>query len=397
VDYRKRVMTEALVTPRLITWARERRRLPLNEAAEKLSVTADKLQNWEHGIKVPTFKQAISIAEKLYIPFGYLFLPTPPEEKLPLPDFRTVAGAPEYPPSPDFLDVLSDTLRKQQWYREYQESIEAERLEFIGRFTQEAEHKQIANDIRNTLQIDDSMREESHSWEQFLQEFIRRSERIGVLVLRSGIVGNNTHRPLDVEEFRGFVISDTLAPLIFINGKDAKTAQIFTLAHELAHLWMGQTGISNPDYLNQLSAPQNIIERVANQVAAETLLPADEFLYFWDARKEKQDNIEALAQRYRISRFVILRRAFDNDKLSEAEYYEYYQSLVAEHRKSSGVSGGSFYRNLLTRNSSTLTTTLLVACAEGRVSQKEAASLLNVKIKSIPSIQREILGGAANA
>lgn len=390
-------MTEALVTPRLITWARERRRLPLEEAAEKLSVTADKLQNWEHGIKVPTFKQAISIAEKLYIPFGYLFLPTPPEEKLPLADFRTVAGAPEKPPSPDFLDVLSDTLRKQQWYREYQESIEAARLEFIGRFKEEAEHRQIANDIRNTLQIDDSMREESHSWEQFLQEFIRRSERIGVLVLRSGIVGNNTHRPLDVEEFRGFVISDTLAPLIFINGKDAKTAQIFTLAHELAHLWMGQTGISNPDYLNQLSAPQNIAERVANQVAAETLLPADEFLYFWDDRKEKQDNIEALAQRYRISRFVVLRRAFDNDKLSEAEYYEYYQSLVAEHRKGSGVSGGSFYRNLLTRNSSTLTTTLLVACAEGRVSLKEAASLLNVKIKSIPSIQREILGGAANA
>lgn len=390
-------MTEALVTPRLITWARERRRLPLEEAAEKLSVTGDKLQNWEHGIKCPTFKQAISIAEKLYIPFGYLFLPTPPEEKLPLPDFRTVAGAPEYPPSPDFLDVLSDTLRKQQWYREYQQSIEAERREFIGRFTQEAEHKQIANDIRNTLQIDDSMREESHSWEQFLREFIRRSERIGVLVLRSGIVGNNTHRPLDVEEFRGFVISDTLAPLIFINGKDAKTAQIFTLAHELAHLWMGQTGISNPDYLNQLSAPQNIIERVANQVAAETLLPADEFLCFWDTRKEKQANIEALAQRYRISRFVVLRRAFDNDKLSEAEYYEYYQSLIAEHRKSSGVSGGSFYRNLLTRNSSTLTTTLLVACAEGRVSQKEAASLLNVKIKSMPSIQREILGGAANA
>ena len=114
-------MVEALVTPKLLQWARERRRLALEEAAEKINVKPEKLQKWEHGDDSPTFKQAKSLAEKLYVPFGYLFLNDPPEENLPLPDFRTVAGAPEYPPSPDFLDVLSDTLRKQQWYREYQE------------------------------------------------------------------------------------------------------------------------------------------------------------------------------------------------------------------------------------------------------------------------------------
>jgi Zn-dependent peptidase ImmA (M78 family) len=295
------------------------------------------------------------------------------------------------------LDVLSDILRKQQWYREYLESIDAKHLEFIGRFAQNSDPIKIANDIRNTLQINGKMREESHNWEQFLQEFIQRSEKIGILVFRNGIVGNNTHRPLNVEEFRGFVISDLLAPVIFINGKDAKTAQIFTLAHELAHLWMGQTGISNPDYFNKLSAPQNIIERVANQAAAEILVPADEFLHFWDAGKEAQDNIEVLAQRYRVSQFVVLRRAFDNGKISEAEYYEYYQRLVAEHHTISGISGGNFFRSLLARNSHTLTTTLLVACAEGSISRKETASLLNVKIKSLPSIQREIIGVAANA
>ena len=390
-------MAEALVTPRLLQWARERRRLPLEEVAGKLSVKPDKLQKWERGDDSPTFIQAKSFAEKLYVPFGYLFLNNPPEENLPLPDFRTVAGAQEYPPSPDFLDVLRDTLRKQQWYREYQEEIAAERLEFVGRFTQDADPKIIAIDIRNSLEIDENMREESRNWEQFLQEFIRRAENIGVLVLRSGIVGNNTHRPLDVEEFRGFVISDTLAPVIFINGKDAKTAQIFTLAHELAHLWMGQTGVSNPDYFNQLADPQNNNERKANQIAAETLLPTEELLDLWNNRLEKRDNIDALARIYRISQFVVLRRAFDNEKISEAEYFEYYHNLIYEHHRSTGASGGNFYRSLLARNSSTLTTTLLVACAEGRVSQKEAASLLNVKVKSIPSIQREILMGSADA
>jgi Zn-dependent peptidase ImmA (M78 family) len=241
------------------------------------------------------------------------------------------------------------------------------------------------------------MRKESHNWEQFLQIFIRRTEKTGVLVLRNGIVGNNTHRPLDVDEFRGFVISDNLAPMIFINGKDAKTAQIFTLAHELAHLWMGQSGVSNPDYLNNLSIPQNQNERVANQIAAEVLLPAQELIDSWDIRKEAQDNVQSIALRYRISKFVVLRRAFDNGKLNDTQYFDLYRELISENNMVSGASGGNFFGSLLARNSHTLTLTLLVAFAEGRVSQKEAASLLNVKIKSIPSIKREILGGTADA
>ncbi len=391
-------MTEALVTPQLLQWARERRGLPLVVAAEKLTIKPDKLEEWEQGNGRPTFRQAKSLAKKFYIPFGYLFLSSPPEERLPLPDFRTVAGAKEYPPSPDFLDVLNDVLRKQQWYREYQEGLGAKELQFIGRFTAEDNHQLIATDIRNTLGINENMREESHSWEQFLKEFINRAESNGILVLRSGIVGNNTHRALNVEEFRGFEISDNLAPVIFINGKDAKAAQIFTLAHELAHLWIGKSGISNPNYFNKLSHQQNSIEIVCNKVAAETVLPKEEFLSYWEDRNELKDNLELLAKKYRISAFVVLRRAYDNNKLNETDYYEFYQRLIAEHKRSKGTTGGDFYRSLLARNSSTLTTTLLVAAAEGRVSQKDAARLLNVKAKSLPVIQREILFmGSANA
>lgn len=391
-------MTEALVTPQLLQWARERRRLPLGVAAEKLNIKPDKLERWEKGNGRPTFRQAKRLANKFYIPFGYLFLSSPPEERLPLTDFRTVAGAKEYPPSPDFLDVLNDVLRKQQWYREYQESLGAKELQFIGRFPAEDNHQLIATDIRNTLGINENMREESHNWEQFLKEFINRAESNGILVLRSGIVGNNTHRALNVEEFRGFEISDNLAPVIFINGKDAKAAQIFTLAHELAHLWIGKSGISNPNYFNKLSHQQNPIERVCNKVAAETLLPKEEFLSYWEDRNELKDNLELLAKKYRVSEFVVLRRAYDNNKLNETDYYEFYQRLIAEHKRSKGTGGGDFYRSLLARNSSTLTTTLLVAAAEGRISQKDAARLLNVKAKSLPVIQREILFmGSANA
>ncbi len=228
-------MTEALITPQLIEWARERCGLDKDTVAGKLKIKPDKLEAWERGKEHPTFRQAQSLAHKLHVPFGYLFLSKPLVEKLPLPDLRTVVGTPPRLPSPDFSDLLNDVLRKQQWYREYQEREGARPVQFIDRFDLSSSPGIIATDIRRILDISDKVREKSKNWEQFLWEFIRRAENAGVLVLRSGIVGNNTLRKLNVEEFRGFAISDELAPVVFINAQDAKAAQIFTLAHELAH------------------------------------------------------------------------------------------------------------------------------------------------------------------
>lgn len=384
-------MTEALVTSQVIEWARERSYLDIDTVAEKLKIKPDKLDAWEKGDERPTFRQAQSLAQKLHIPFGYLFLPEPPVEKLPLPDLRTVTGMPSRPPSPDFFDLLNDILRKQQWYKEYQEREGARPVPFIGRFTLSNSPEIIATDIRETLDINDKMREESENWEQFLREFIRRAENTGVLVLRSGIVGNNTYRKLDVEEFRGFAISDELAPVIFINEQDAKAAQIFTLAHELVHLWIGESGISNPDYRKRPSQQQNIIDRFCDQVAAETLLPKEDFLSRWDDNNTLKENLQTLATRYRVSEFVVLRRAYENEKLTADDYHSQYKELLAAHKRVKGKGGGDFYRNLLARNSSKLTITLLVASAEGRVSQREAARLLNIKVKTLPVVRNEIM------
>ncbi len=391
--------TKALVTPQLIQWARERHHLAIVTAAKKLTIKPDKLEAWEKGNERPTFRQAQILAQKLHIPFGYLFLSVPPVEKLPLPDLRTVAGAPPYPPSPDFSDLLNDVLRKQQWYREYQESEGAQPVPFVGRFTLSNNPETIAIDIRDTLGINDKMRQESENWELFLRDFIRRADSAGVLVLRSSIVGNNTSRPLNVEEFRGFAISDDLAPVIFINGQDAKAAQIFTLAHELAHLWIGESGISNPDYKKRSSQQQHLIDRFCDQVAAETLVPKQDFLSRWQDNKTLNDNLQALAAQYRVSSFVVLRRAYENGKLTTEDYDAHYQELLANPKRIKGTKGGgNFYLSLLARNSNTLTITLLVATAEGRVSQRDTARLLNVKIKTLPAIQNELVKrGYANA
>lgn len=387
-------MTEAFITPALIAWARERSHETVESAARKVKTEPDKLAAWESGRERPSLRQAQDLARKLRIPFGYLYLSHPPEEKLPLPDLRTVAGAPPLKPSPDFLDVLYDVLRKQQWYREYLEGENTPPVPFIGKFKLGDDPKTIAADVRETLGINDDLRQKSQIWGLSLMEFVRKAECARVLVLRSSIVGNNTKRHLDVEEFRGFAISDALAPLVFINSSDAKAAQIFTLAHELAHLWIGQSGISNPDYAQRSSQQQNTIDRQCDSIAAEILVPEDDFALRWNDFNTLADNLGTLAAHYRVSAFVVLRRAYELGKVQTDEYRDQYKELLRKHRREgdAGGGGGNFYLTLLSRNSNTFTTVLMTAAAEGRVPPREAANLLNVRIATLRGIENYFLG-----
>ena len=231
--------TEAFITPDVLRWALDRRGLPDEEVARRVSVKPERLREWKGGSRRPTLRQAQTLAQKLSIPLGYLFLSERPTEEFPLPDLRTVGDAPPGTPSPELVAVVYDALNKQQWYREYLESQGEEPIEFVGSRSVNDDPDDVAEDIRSRLGVNDAMRQDAATWEQFLTNFVRAAEAAGILVLRSGIVEANTQRPLDVEEFRGFAISDEFAPLVFINGKDAKAAQIFTLAHEIAHLWLG--------------------------------------------------------------------------------------------------------------------------------------------------------------
>jgi len=201
-----------------------------------LHVAVEKLEAWEQGRERPTLRKAQDLARKFKIPFGYLYLSEPPEETLPIPDLRTKSGSPPRKPSPDFLDVAYDALRKQDWYRDYLKNEQAERVPFVGRFTRSSPTLAIAEDIRHTLHLDHAFRHSVIGRDDFFNQLTRRAERAGVVVLRTGIVGSNTTRPLDPAEFQGFAISDPMAPLVFVNTRDFKAAQVFTFVHELTHI-----------------------------------------------------------------------------------------------------------------------------------------------------------------
>ncbi len=385
-------MVEAFITPRMLIWARERLHYSSPaEAAEKLGVPDEKLGAWETGRSRPTFRQAEDLAKKLRIPLGYLYLSAPPNERLPLPDLRTVADVPPGQPSPDFLEVLYDALRKQEWYHEQLEAEGVSPLPFVGRFRPTDEPRAIAIDIRNTLGIDQAMRRQSVDWEGFLTTLIRKTENIGVLVLRSGVVGNNTWRPLNYEEFRGFSMSDELAPLVFVNGNDYKTAQIFTLVHELSHIWMGQSGVSNPDYMKRPHEQNNPIDQKCDSIAAEVLTPKSDFELRWNRYITLEQNIQALATYYKVSTFVILRRAYELGFCGQNAFESKYEELRTRITRKHAKQGGDFYRNLLSRNSTVFTTAVVAAFAEGRVLVSEAASLLNLKPLTLKRIGPTLL------
>ena len=378
-------MPEALITPDVLRWARKRAQFTPDGAAQKVQVRPERFIAWEEGDIYPTFRQAKKLAKAFHIPFGYFFLPSPPKEKIDIPDLRTVGSrmGPDF--SLEFIDLYHDILRKQEWFREYRLQEGVRPLSFIGKFSVDSDFKEVANDIRQKLTIDDRLRASSRNWEQFIARLIEQIEKTGILVFRNSIVGNNTHRPLSVDEFRGLAISDPIAPLIFINSRDAKSAQIFTLAHELVHLWLGESGVSNPRLTTKKNGSHDQkVESFCNKTAAELLVPEAEFLGDWDHGFSSEDNITLLSKKYRVSTLVIARRGYDLDLLSYDEFQEFYLNALQYDRRvkdrlSKTDGGPGSYVMQKMRNGTLFSRAVTTAAFEGRLPLRDGAALLGIK------------------
>jgi IrrE N-terminal-like domain len=229
------------VKPDLLRWARER----AGRSVESLAVKFPMLERWERGEVKPTLKQIEQFAKATLVPVGYLFLREPPVERVPIPDLRTIGDWEVDHPSPDLLETIYLCQRRQAWYRDYARSIGDDPRPFVGSVALDSSIEDVAATMRSALGFDLGARRECPTWTEALRRFIEQADALGILVMVSGVVGSNNHRKLDPEEFRGFALADDLAPLVFINGADTKAAQMFTLAHELAHLWLGESALSD--------------------------------------------------------------------------------------------------------------------------------------------------------
>jgi Zn-dependent peptidase ImmA (M78 family)/DNA-binding XRE family transcriptional regulator len=378
--------SRALITPEVVRWARERARAKRDEVAKALGKTPGSIEAWELGTSAPTFNQAQRLAEILHVPFGYLFLPSPPHERIPLHDFRTLRGA-ESGPSAELIDLLNDVMFKHQWYRELLLEQGTLPLAFIGKSSLRDGSDQVAESIRDVLHIDSKLRQESATWDEFLRNLIRNAEAAGILVMRSGVAAGDSRRPLGIKEFRGFAISDPIAPLVFLNSKDSRSAQIFTVAHEIVHIWIGETGISNEDLKEPRLRGHADVERFCNQAAAEILAPKLEFLAKWQKHWSIADNADSLAHMFKVSKVVVLRRAFDLEIITSKQYKEHYaieERKFVDRPKRKG--GGNYLRNVLTRNGPILTGAVVRGALEGTVLYRDAARLLNISVPTVPKL-----------
>lgn len=383
-------MSKALTNNAMLQWAMQRAGLPPEVVAKRLNVSADRLTSWLEGADRPTFKQAQDLASVLHVPFGYLFLEQPPAEELPIPDLRTVGNDPARRLDINFRDLLSDVLFKRDWFREYLEESDDRKLPFVGSFQADADPKNVAADMRKVLFGAGEM-PAARTWEEHLRNLMTSAEDAGIWVMRNGVVGNNTHRPLSVQQFRGFAISDPIAPLIFINGKDAKAAQIFTFAHELAHIWLGSTGISNVLIGEADYGVHSAIERKCNRIAAEFLVPEAGFAAQWRSDDTLNSNADRLSRHYRVSRIVIVRRAFDLGLIDAAEYRTFYAQESARWQTDNvDSSGGDFNRTLPMRNGSRFTQSVVRQAMSGRLLLRHAAALLNTQPASLVKFHQKL-------
>jgi len=384
---------QALITPDVLAWARDRAQMSIDALSAKLPTKSERIKAWEKGEQKPTFNQAQKLARVLHIPFGYLFLSAPPEEKLPIPDLRTIGDHEPEMISPEFRDLLNDVKRKQAWYCDYAIENEEEPFAYLGKFSLRNGVMEVSDSIREALSLTASDRAKCRDKDAYLKFLTEKIESLGVLVMRNSVVGSNTSRSLNVHEFRGFAISDTYAPLIFINSSDANSAKIFTLIHELAHLWIDESGISSVDLLE---ADNNAIEKFCNAVSAEVLVPKDEFSKIWDNQHEVMENAITTSQHFKVSTFVTARRAWNLGFIDAKTFFSYYKEAseqfeeIRQKRRSESQGGGNPYANTWSRNGKRFSKAVAEAALSQSLLLRDAGAMLNMNPNNVLDFAKKL-------
>ena len=366
-------MTRVPIAPKMLRWACNRAGYDVAHVAARIP----QLPAWVQCERQPTLKQLEKLAKATHTPLGYLFLPEPPEERLPVPDYRTVSGARRERPSPDLLETLHTMQRRQEWLRESLVENDAESLDFVASARLGDEPDAVGREIRRALGLDGGWAAGVGTWQDAVRELRLAIEQLGVMAVINGVVGNNSHRRLSVQEFRGFALTDPYAPLIFVNGADAKSAQMFTLAHELAHVWLGTGGLSG---FESLLPGGTDVEDWCNRAAAELLAPERELRARWDQVRRAAGPFEALARTFKVSPVIAARRALDLHLVDRGVFFDFYERYVSrELRGGAKPSGGDFYNNQNTRVGELFATQVLRAAMEGRIGFKEAYELTGLR------------------
>lgn len=355
------VMAERIdIRANMLEWAITRAGYSLARYREE----NEKVAAWIDGEKKPTLKQLEEFASKLHVPFGFLFLDTPPIEQSPIPFFRGEANNGKL--DLNTYDTILTLQRRQEWLSNYLADNDFGRCDFVGSLHGCNAVNRIVDKIRTLLKLEKTWAFAFQRSEQAVNKITEILEELGVVVEFNGVVGNNTHRPINVAECRGFSLVDEVAPFIFVNSADSKTAQLFTLIHEFAHLLLGvSSGYGGEDGIND-----DDIEKLCDKVAANFLVPEDTLRANWTT-------IEKTAKKFKVSGLVIARRAKELRLITSQQFQDYYTEYLAtpigDNFRRSG--GGDFHLVAKKRIGYTFAVHVNNAVRGNKLSQVEAYRL----------------------
>jgi Zn-dependent peptidase ImmA (M78 family) len=357
------------INPNMLTWAIARAGYELQDFIEKYPLVI----NWLEGIKKPTVKQLEKFSNWVHIPFGYLFLSEPPKEDIPFPFFRTGKNQVDKV-SLNVFDTIQILQRRQDWLTDYLIENEMDKISFVGKFNEKTDYKIIVNDIRLTLGLTEEWASNFQTFEETLIFISKRIEEIGVIINFNGVVENNNYRPILVDECRGFVIVNDFAPFMFINAADAKAAQLFTIIHELAHIWLGKSaGFDN----HNLLPAEDPIEKLCDMVAAEFLVPKDSILRLWN----EKPSIDFAKRYFKVSPIVIARRLLDLKLIDKKHFFEFYNEYMKaiQFKKDNQTGGGDFYATSRKRISVSFATYVNQAVKQNKLLYRDAYKITGLK------------------
>lgn len=398
------VRQEVPVNHTILRWAREQADFTLEQAAARArikhlkrgSVTAgDRLLAWESGTEKPTLGELEAIAKAYRRPLLTFFMSVPPRPETGLSDFRTLGDKSVTGGTPEFAAFRRQIEALQREVRVVVEEEEAQPLDFVGSAAPNASHGEIVQEIRAKLGLafeDHQHVRDSHELFGLLRD---RAGDAGIFVLRKADLGSH-HSKISVEEFRGLVISDPIAPFVVVNPDDAPSALVFTLVHELAHLWLGESGISNLGILGEPHQPNHQDREVfCNRVAAEFLVPEAVLTREWHrfAGTEIDDAMQSLSRVFKVSRVVVARRLLDLQEIPQQRYWALYDRWKSEwdrerERYDQRKGGPGYFVSTRSKLGTKLLSTVIRAAYDGRLSYRDASKLLAVKIDHFDKLYR---------
>ena len=357
--------THVAVTQSVLAWALQR----ADRSYEKTVKKFPKLGDWMSGDALPSLRELEKFASFTHVSLGALIMPEPPDEALPIADMRTRGSKVIERPSGNLLDTIDRYQQFQDWYHDYAREQGAQKLPFLGSVSTQDNPHMVAHRVSELLLLDQIT---ATTPEQWRRDIVKALEDVGVLVMMSGIVGTNTHRPLSTDEFRGFSLYDVLAPLIFVNlAGESYGAQNFTLVHEFAHLLAGHSALSGGDHL--LGGTSE--EAWCNRVAALALLP-DDALAAFDEAQSVQD-YRVAARRFGVSAEVALHRLYGARRIDEERYGALLEAVRADYgSEKRRTGGGNYYNTLTTRLGRPLATAIVTSTLEGRMGFTEGFRMI---------------------